>query len=82
MVVAKNYGREVMGVSLSDLQSHKRGKRLGKARGLFVRLCYLYVRERHREIARFLKREPGSLAQVERNLSPDEFNRLLKKVGW
>jgi len=79
--VAKAVGR-VMRVSLSDLQSHKRGKKIGKARGLFVRLCDLYVRERRREIARFLKREPGSLARVERNLAPDEFNRLLKKVGW
>lgn len=78
--VAKEVGH-VMGISVRDLQSHKRGKKLNKARALFVRLCDLYVRAKRREIAGYLRREPGSLARIERNVTLDEFNHLRKKMG-
>jgi putative transposase len=72
----------IMGVRIPDLQSHKRGEYLNKARALFVRLCGLYVPEKRNGVARFLKREPGSLARIERNLTQEEFNRLRKRIRW
>jgi putative transposase len=79
--VAKAVER-VMGVSLADLQSHKRGEQLNKARSLFVQLCILYVPVKRKEIARFLRRESGSLAKIERNLTQEEFSRLRKRMRW
>jgi putative transposase len=72
----------VMGVRIADLQSRKRGEQLNKTRSLFVHLCILYVPVKRREIARFLKRQPGSLPKIERNLTQEEFSRLRKRFRW
>jgi putative transposase len=72
----------IMGVKIADLQSHKRSEQLKKARALFVQLSVLYVPAKRKRIARFLKREPGSLALIERDLTQEEFNRLRKRIRW
>lgn len=73
---------QLMDTNMADLQSSKRGEQLNRARSLFVRLCNLYVPAKREEIARFLKREPGSLAHIERYISLDEFECLRKKIVW
>ena len=70
------------GMSLEDLRSSKRGKEIVKPRGLFIRLCTLYTRTGRKEIAKFLEREPGSLINIERNITTDEFERYIKKIEW
>jgi REP element-mobilizing transposase RayT len=72
----------LMGISKADLQSYKRGAHLNRARSLFIRLCSLHVSAKRRDIAGFLKRKPGSLAQMERYISQEEFIRLRGGIGW
>lgn len=72
----------LMGVGKADLQSHRRGIHLNRARSLFIHLCNLHVPVKRRDIARFLKRAPGSLAHMERYISQEEFIRLRGGIGW
>lgn len=71
-----------MNVSIADLQGHRRGHHLNRARSFFVRLCDYYVPAKRKVIAQFLKREPGSLARVARILSQEEFTCLRRRIGW
>lgn len=74
--------KQLTGIGPGQLAGRERDSDVMKARSLFINLCSAFTKMKKKEIAKFLKRQPGSLGFIEGKLSESEIMKTIEDLRW